>query len=133
MNNELKHHGVLGQRWGIRRYQNKDGSLTPAGRKRLGKEYEEYKKESTPMFGRRKSSPQSESIRDLSDAELKQRIQRIQMEKQYAQLTAKQKSVGRKAVEEVLLNSGKEIAKDYIVKYSKKGIDAMLKKMSDKD
>lgn len=31
---ELYHHGILGMHWGIRRYQNKDGSLTPAGRKR---------------------------------------------------------------------------------------------------
>ena len=31
---ELKHHGILGMKWGIRRYQNKDGSLTPAGKKR---------------------------------------------------------------------------------------------------
>ena len=31
---ELSHHGILGQKWGIRRYQNKDGSLTSAGKKR---------------------------------------------------------------------------------------------------
>ena len=31
------HHGIKGQKWGIRRYQNKDGSLTPAGEKRLEK------------------------------------------------------------------------------------------------
>ena len=30
----LIHHGVKGQKWGVRRYQNKDGSLTPAGKKR---------------------------------------------------------------------------------------------------
>ena len=35
MYNELSHHGILGQRWGIRRYQKKDGSLTPAGLKRI--------------------------------------------------------------------------------------------------
>ena len=39
MNNEdyLAHHGILGMKWGIRRYRNKDGSLTDAGKKRYGK------------------------------------------------------------------------------------------------
>ena len=31
---ELKHHGIKGMKWGVRRYQNKDGSLTPAGKER---------------------------------------------------------------------------------------------------
>ena len=34
--NDLVHHGVLGMKWGVRRYQNKDGSLTPEGMRRYG-------------------------------------------------------------------------------------------------
>lgn len=34
-NNDLMHYGVLGMRWGIRRYQNKDGSLTDIGKKKM--------------------------------------------------------------------------------------------------
>ena len=40
---ELYHHGILGQKWGIRRFQNKDGSLTAAGRKRYNKELSDVK------------------------------------------------------------------------------------------
>ena len=35
----LSHYGILGMKWGVRRYQNEDGSLTPAGKKRISKEY----------------------------------------------------------------------------------------------
>jgi len=35
--NELYHHGILGQKWGVRRFQNSDGTLTTAGKERYGK------------------------------------------------------------------------------------------------
>lgn len=42
--NSLYHFGIKGQRWGIRRYQNEDGSLTPLGRQRYGKLYDQMKR-----------------------------------------------------------------------------------------
>lgn len=45
----LAHHGIKNQKWGIRRYQNEDGSLTAEGRKRYGTD---SKREGTIMYSR---------------------------------------------------------------------------------
>ena len=54
MVNELYHHGVKGQRWGVRRFQNPDGTLTNAGKKRqvrdLNRIYKTLDKQSKQYF-----------------------------------------------------------------------------------
>ena len=51
--NYIQHHGILGQRWGVRRFQNEDGSLTVDGAKRygVGKRTEDSYKEKTIKAG----------------------------------------------------------------------------------
>lgn len=40
--NLLQHHGIIGQKWGVRRFQNRDGSLTSAGKSRLARKDEKW-------------------------------------------------------------------------------------------
>lgn len=97
MDNTLQHWGIKGMKWGIRRYQNKDGSLTPAGKKRYSD-----------------SSTSANDTSSLTDDELRKKINRLQLEKQYRDLMKpaeqKKRNAGKEFVQDVLKNSGKNIA-----------------------
>lgn len=121
MSNYIKHHGIKGQKWGVRRFQNKDGTLTALGRKRQNNDNE-------PAHDDYNKSHDNKSVKSMSDKELRDRLNRLNMERQYAQLTAPQQNLGKKIVGEVLLNVGKELAKEYLKNYAKKGIEEALKK-----
>lgn len=51
---ELQHYGVKGMKWGRRRYQNKDGSLTEAGKKRLAKSIQKAANDDNTYAGRKR-------------------------------------------------------------------------------
>ena len=48
---ELYHHGILGQKWGLRRYQNADGTLTPEGRERMLAKARKYESKANVTVG----------------------------------------------------------------------------------
>jgi len=48
---QLYHHGIKGQKWGVRKYQNNDGSLTPAGRKRYADDGNKSRPRNTKRTG----------------------------------------------------------------------------------
>ena len=63
-NTELYHHGVKGQRWGMRIYQNKDGSLTTYGKKRYAKELAKLEAEKKRV---RQQEQTAKKIKKLDD------------------------------------------------------------------
>lgn len=92
MSDYISHFGTKGMKWGIRRYQNRDGSLTPEGRKRYGR------------------SEDSEKVRELrkkpvsamSNQELETVIRRMNLERQYRDLKSSEINSGKKKAKEVL-------------------------------
>ena len=75
--NELYHHGIKGQKWGIRRFQNPDGTLTPAGKKRYDKSIEKKLDERVQELtnqGRDLRSAGLEAVSQLSVKEIRSRV-----------------------------------------------------------
>lgn len=147
--NNLSHAGVKGMRWGVRRYQNKDGSLTPAGKKRYDRDVREnnakkkdnrividgpdakrWAKEDTKRAkgvvdssndmvrelkninnSTRKSKRQTMDLSKMSDQEMRNKINRAMLEKQYNDMFAPQKtSKGRETVGKILETTGTALA-----------------------
>ncbi len=162
----LRHSGIKGMKWGVRRYQNKDGSLTPAGKKRYDRDIAENnakKKENRIVIDgpdarrwvkedtkrakgvvdssrdmvrelenvnrntKSRSKKQTMDLSKMSDQEMRNKINRALLEKQYNDMFAPQKtSRGREAVTKTLETTGTVLA----IGSSALGIALAIKELS---
>ena len=114
MTNELYHHGIDGQKHGIRRFQNLDGSLTPAGRERYGvgpardkSRWGIFRKKTSKKTSTSRNAKEEKKtykpVSEMSDQEINDFLNRYRLETQYkeaiSKLSQEDKSATRKFFE----------------------------------
>jgi len=138
---ELAHYGKIGMKWG-RRSASKGSStksssaknlIAKLGTKKLKADNAKLKVANKKLKVANKSLDPKTTSTDkpegksrISDADLKSRINRLQMEKTYATLTAKQTSPGKKMVVDILSTAFKTTAQAYATKMMGKGLENFM-------
>ena len=136
---ELMHYGRKGMKWGQhiygRLYRHKDGSLTSFGRKKAKKYAAKYKRltgsrptaKSIEMYTSKPlSKPEQKSIKDMSDDELTNKIDRLRLEQRYQELQPAHISKGKRFIDNVFVpaatDAGKQLLKEWMIKEGKKAL-----------
>ena len=104
--NQLYHYGILGQKWGVRRFQNKDGTRTPAGKRR--DEASERSEDHVKSRDFKSKAPGG-----LSNEELKKLNERLQLEETYKKLTAEKIEKSESFVKKAIKNGGEQALTEF--------------------
>lgn len=98
MEYELYHWGIKGMKWGVRRYQNKDGTLTNAGKKRRRDNWSEDAKTASDI--------KKKSVKEMSNAELRKLNERTRLENEHKQLNPVSMRKGMKVAGTIVAATG---------------------------
>lgn len=120
METYLAHHGILGMKWGVRRYQNKDGTLTASGKVR-------YEKNGISARVERRSSDSKRDVKSMSDAQLRNYINRYNLEKQYMDAISKTSSQkGKIKTDDILQRFGNVLIQKIIETSAQKAANKIV-------
>ena len=118
--NELLHYGVLGMKWGVKKARKSSDTVDETRRKsntqnsntqKSNTQNSNTKQQSKKFVTKKQKQKQiMEDLNSMSDKELRERLNRMQMEQQYIRMMTPEKSAAKKQVEQFLINEGRNIA-----------------------
>lgn len=114
---DLYHHGIKGMKWGVRRKRTTLVSTKPKKRSSQSEDHIRAKQ------------LKKKKVSQMSNAELRELNNRLQLESQYKNLKRQNVSAGRKFVKDVAYETAKNTASEYTKKYAKQGIAYMAASM----
>lgn len=124
----LMHYGIKNQKWGVRRFQNPDGTLTPAGKER----YDDSPNDRDPSdpanmtyFSKKPSATASKPVSEMSTRELNKALDRLEKERKYEEYTVSPPSIISAVTKRVIATSSEKVATAYVTQYAERGLKAM--------
>lgn len=115
--NFLEHHGILGMKWGVRK--RRDGSVKTSRKEALS---EDFKK-----VAEVKAKQKTTGTGSLSNSELQTAITRMNLERQFSDLSKGQASPGQKFVTGLVANTTKQVVSKQLTKYAGLGLETAIK------
>lgn len=127
--NYLAHYGIIGQKWGVRRFQpySTRGRKSGEGGKEIGVAKKKSKEPSREELLKSTDPKLLYKYRNkLTDQELQNRLNRLNNEEQLRQKAQKKKDEGKKVAKQIMVDSGKEVLKEGVKSALKLAIPAVL-------